>query len=260
MDTAFHLAAYRGSVGAGLSDVDIAAVTDGQLTIANSHFVLPRRARVLYAAGFGVNLSRLLLNTPKLRTVGLPSLVPINITATVPSPPNVVNLTDKFMLVDMVDEISVQASSSDAGAQTMTCLIAFGFEYKAPPALPTYRIRATGAITAVVGSWTSGSMTLTQTIPRGRYAVVGMDIVGTNLLGGRLVFAGYGFRPGVVARNAVSGIPHPMFQTDALGVFGEFDSINLPTLEILAGAANSAQEVFLDLVQLTGAAQLNYGQ
>lgn len=257
--TYFHLAAYRGSVGAGLSDVDIAAVQDNQLTIANNHFVLPEKMRLAFAAGFGTNLSRLLLNTPKMRYVGLPSLVPINITATVPSPPNLVDLTDKNMWVDKVDEIAVQASSTDAGAQTMTAIMAFQPAFKQPQQLQVWRIRATAAITAVAGSWTAGSMTLQQTIPRGTYAVIGMDIVGTNLLAGRLSFAGGSWRPGVIARNAVGSVPHPMMQSLAMGVFGEFDSINLPVLEILSGGANTSQEIFLDLQQLTGAPQINYG-
>lgn len=259
MPAYFHVAAYRGSVGAAGSDVDIAAVQDNQLTIANSHFVLPMRARLAWAFGAGVNMSRLLLNTPKMRYVGLPSLVPINITATVPSPVNVVDLTEENVLLDMIDEIAVQASSTDAGAQTMTCVVAFQFQYKALQSLPIYNIRATGAITAVAGSWTGGAMTLTQTIPRGTYAVCGMDIVGTNLLAGRLVFAGTGWRPGTIARNSVGAVPHPSLAGPLMGVYGEFDSINLPTLEILSGGANVSQEVFLQLQQITGAPQISYG-
>lgn len=259
MSTYFHVAAYRGSVPATTADVDIAAVQDNQLTIANTHFVLPQKAKLAWVAGFGVNLSRLLLNTPKMRTVGLPSLVPINIVATVPSPVNIVDLTNQQMWLDMIDEIAVQASSTDAGAQTMTAVVAFQFGYKQIPSAPVYRIRATGTITAVAGSWTGGAMALTQTIPRGTYAVAGMDIVGTNLLAARLAFAGQGMRPGVIARNAVSGVPHPMFQNQEMGVLGEFDSINLPTLEILSGGANTSQEIFIDLIQMTGQAVLNYG-
>lgn len=259
MATYFHTAAYRGAVGAGLTDVDIAAVNDGQLTIANSHFVLQDRARLVWAAGFGVNLSRLLLDTPKMRIVGLPSLVPINVVATVPNPVNVVDMHEWQVLLDKVDEIAVKASSTDAGAQTMTAVVGFQFAYKQPAAMPSYRIRLTGAITAVAGSWVNGTMTLQQSIPRGTYQVAGMDVVGTNLLAARLQFAGSGWRPGVIARNAVSSVPHPMFQSSAMGVFGEFDSINLPNLEILSGGANTSQEIFLDLIQITGQPSLNYG-
>lgn len=253
MDTNFHVAAYRGSVAAAGTNTDIAAVQDGQLTISNSHFVLPRNAQLLWAAGFGVNLSRLRLNTPKMRYVGLPSLTPINIVGTVPSPINVSWQVENMTLLDTIDEIAIEASSTDAGAQTMTAIVAFGFGIKPRPALPTFRVRATAAITGVTGAWANGTMTLDQTIPRGTYAVVNLDVVGTNLLAGRLIFSGYGFRPGVIARNAVSGVPFPLFQTDALGVFGQFDSINLPTLDVFAAGANTSQEIFLDLVRLQGA-------
>lgn len=252
MDTTFHVAAYRGSVGAGLSNVDIAAVQDGQLTISNSHFVLPKNAQLMWAFGLGTNLSRLRLNTPKMRYVGLPSLVPINSGTTVPSPMNLANLTEEMVLLDTIDEIAVEASSADAGAQTMTAIVAFSFGVKSAPAMPTFRVRGTTAITQVAGSWVNGTVTLDQTIPRGTYAIVGYDCVSANGLAARMVFSGYGFRPGVICRNSATSLKHMLFDSQAMGVFGTFDSINFPTIDILANGAGSSQEHFFDLVRMQG--------
>lgn len=252
MEPGFHIAAYRGSVGAGLSDVDIAAVQDSQMTIANNHFVLPRKSNLLFAFGLGTNLSRLLLNTPKMRYVGLPSLVPINSGATVPSPVNVVDLSMKYVNLDTIDEIAVQASSADAGAQTMNAVVGFGFTFRDVPSQPTYRIRATATITQVAGSWVNGAMTLSQSLPNGRYHVVGMDCVAANGIAARLVFSGGGFRPGCLCRNATSSIQHPMFTDNRLGIYGSFDSINLPTMDIFANGAGATQEIFLDLIREQG--------
>lgn len=258
MDSNFHICAYRGSVGAGLSNVDIAAVQDGQLTISNSHFVLPKPAVLMWAFGFGTNMSRMRLNTPKMRYVGLPSLVPINIGTTVPSPYNLVDFLEKNVMLDMIDEVAVEASQTDAGAQTMNAILALQFARKEIPAQPTFRIRASAAITCVAGTWVNGSMTLDQTIPRGTYAICRMAAIGTNLIAARLLFAGAGFRPGVIARNSVGAVPHPLMDGDSMGVFGTFDSINLPTLDAFSNGACTAQEIFLDLVRLQGPSSSGY--
>lgn len=252
METNFHVACYSGSVGAGLLNVDTPAVQDGQLTIANNHFVLPRQAQFLWAYPVGVGLSRARLNTPKMRYVGLPSIVPVNVGTSVASPPNVVDWTADNIMLDTIDEVAVECSSSDAGAQTMKVLVAFGFGMRPVPAQPVFRIRGTASITASTTAWTNGSITLDQTLPRGTYDVVGLDAVGTNLLAARMVFSGYGFRPGCLARNSASSLQHPLFTNGKLGVFGTFDSINLPTIDVIALGANTSQEIFLDLVRRQG--------
>jgi hypothetical protein len=252
MDTMFHLCAYRGSVGAGVSNFDLPAVQDGQLSIINSHFIVPKPAQVLWAFGCGVNMSAALLNTPKMRYVGFPSLTPINVVATVPSPPNVSLQQMNNVWVDPVDEIAVQVSQTDAGSQTMTVIMALAFQTKTPLAQPSFRISATAAVTCTAGQWTNGNITLSQTIPRGDYIVTGMDVVGTNLLAARLLFAGQGYRPGVLARNAVQNVPHPYFQGQDMGSFGQFNSINIPSVDFLAGGTCTSQTVYLDLQRVQG--------
>ena len=258
MDTMFHVAAYRGAVGAGLNNVDIPAVQDGQLTISNTHFVLPKNAQLMWAFGVGTGLSRLRLNTPKMRYVGLPSLIPINTGTTVPSPMNLVNLSEQMVLLDTIDEIAVEASSSDAGAQTMNAIVAFSFGVRPAPAMPVFRVRGTTAITQSAGAWVNGGVTLDQTIPRGTYAIVGFDSVGANCIASRLVFSGYGFRPGVICRNATTSLKNPFFDSTAMGVFGTFDSINFPTVDVFALGAGTSQEHFFDLVRMQGPMSSGY--
>lgn len=250
MQTHFHIVAYRGSVGAGLSDVQIAAVQDGILTITNNNFLLPQRARIAWCFGFGTNMSRLRLNTPALRYVGLPSLIPINIGTTVPSPANIVDLTEKPTWVDYIDQVGIDASQTDALAQTMNAIVALAFSRKEPSPGQVYRVRATGTITASAGTWVNGTITMDQNLPQGRYEVVGMDCVGTNLIAARLVFPGAPFRPGVICRDAVGSVLPGLFATNVMGSFGFFDFPNLPTLDIYSNGANTSQQVFLDLVRV----------
>lgn len=258
MNTYFHLAAYRATITNGLVDAAINAVQDNQLTISNNNFVLPKQAKLLWAAGFGTNLNRLRLNTPKMRYVSLPSLVPINAANVVPANPNIVDYVDENIILDTIDEVGVQGTHTDAAPQALTALLAFGFGFREVPAQPVFRVRATATITQVAGSWVNGNMTFDQTLPRGTYHVVGLDVVGANCTAARLVFAGGGYRPGTICRDTAASNKHRLFDSHRLGVFGTFDSINTPSLDIFALGAGATQTVFLDLIRDQGPSSSGY--
>lgn len=251
MQTYFHLGAWFENVAAGVTDSQVNAVQDSILTITNNNFLLPARAQIKWVYGAGVGMDRLRLNVPPLRYVGLPSLVPINVTAAVPSPFNLVDLENRPVFVDPIDQVEIDTTNTDAGAQNHFVVAAFAFGRKEPAAGPVYRVRATAAITGSTGTWVNGSMTMDQSLPQGRYEVVGLDLTGTNLIAGRLVFPGASFRPGAIARNSASSLKHPYFDTNSMGSYGFFDFPNLPTLDIFVGGANTAQVIYMDLVRVS---------
>lgn len=249
--TFFHLAAYRGSVTNGTTNTAIAGVLDNILArSAANAFLAPKGSRIRLATAGGVNASRARINTPVLRAVGLPYIAPIGTGVTALSPPNVADYGEFGPAPAEADEISVESTHSDIAAQIQWALLWLKFGRKEPQPGMKYRIRGTAAITGVVGSWASGAITLDQTLPAGIYQIQGMDAFGTNLLASRLIFTGGGWRPGVFSRNTVSSVPDPVFLNEGLGVFGEFDSVTTPQLEVYVEAANSAQEVYLDVVRI----------
>jgi hypothetical protein len=249
--TFFHLAAFRGSVPTGTTNTAIAGVLDNILARSSANaFLAPKGSRICLSTAGGVNASRARINTPALRAVGLPYIAPIGTGVTALSPPNLADYGDFGPLPAEADEISVESTHSDAGAQIQWALMWLKFGRKEPQPGMKYRLRGTSTITGVVGSWASGAITLDQTLPSGIYQIQGMDAFGTNLLGARLIFTGGGWRPGVLARNTVSSVPSPSFLDERLGVYGEFDSVTIPQLEVYVEAANSAQEIYLDVVRI----------
>lgn len=249
--TYMHLAAFRGSVVNGTTNTAIAGVPDNALPRSTSgNFFAPPNATIFAAAAGGINATRSRINTPNFRKVGFPSIAPLNQTVAVPSPPNMALYGDYGPKPEPTDEISVEATHSDAAAQIQYALMWFKFGQGSKPGGMEYRLRFTAAVTGVVGSWASGAIAFDQTIPSGDYAIVGMDVFGTNLLAARLIFIGGGWRPGVLARNAVGSVPHRLFLDAYDGVFGVFNNVALPQLEVYVEAANSAQEGYLDIIKL----------
>lgn len=248
----FHLAAFRGSVTNGTTNTPIAGVPDQALARdASSNFLAPPNVNIKLAAAGGVNMSRARVNTPSLREVALPYIAPINQTLAIPSPPNLADFGDYGVMPRFGDSISVEATHSDVAPQVMYALMWLMFGRVQPRAGKVYRTRFTAAITGSAGTWQSGAITLDQVLPAGIYQVVGLDVEGTNLLGARLIFPGAPWRPGVMGRNAINSVPPRIFLTEQLGVFGEFNSVMMPQLEIYVEAACTAQEGYMDLIQTT---------
>ena len=118
-----------------------------------------------------------------------------------------------------------------------------------------------GALTA--GSWTDVAITWDQSLPKGKYAVVGMQVASYLAAAvaygvARLVLLGCGWRPGVIVRAA---------EADKLGVasispallYGErwplmpeisFEHDQMPNLEMLCAAANTDHVVELLLQKI----------
>ena len=249
--TFFHLAAFRGSVTNGTTNTAIAGVADQILTkAASGAFLAPRSSRIWGAVSGGVNHSRARINTPATRKIALPQIAPTGTGTATTNPQNMSIYGPSGPMPDDADEISVEATHSDAAPQIQWALMWLQFGFKPLASGEKIRVRWTAAIAGVVGSWASGALTFDQTLPSGYYQVQGMDAFGTNLLGARLIFPGGGWRPGVLAHNTLSTVPREEFVDGSLGAFGEFDNVNVPQLEIFVEAANAAQEGFLDLCRI----------
>jgi len=247
----FHLSAFRGSVVNATVNTAIAGVLDGILTrSAGNAFIAPGGATLAASIGGGVNASRQRINTPAARQTALPQIAPLGTGVTATNPQNLAYWGQFGIKPADADEVSVEATHTDAAPQIQWNLMWWMFGRKQPQPGMTYRTRFTGAIAGVVGSWALGALAFDQTLPSGIYEIQGMDIFGANLLGARLVFPGGSWRPGVLAHNTLSTVPRPEFTDGSFGAFGQFDSVNVPQLEIYVEAANTAQEGFLDLVRV----------
>lgn len=249
-ETTFHLACFSASVPTGTTNyTDVVAISDGVLTRQNNHLVLPVDGKIRLASALSADLQRARINVPSLRQVGRPHLAPTNSSATVPSPVNLYDPLDTPLIVPRGDEFAVEAIHGNAGAQVVNIFTWIQFGYKAIPSGQRYRIRFTSTITGSTTAWASGALTPEEVLPGGTYQVVGMDVVGANILAGRLIYPGGGYRPGCLARNAVGSIRSNVFSNGDLGCYGAFENVALPSLEIFCVGASASQECYLDLIR-----------
>lgn len=247
----YHLACYKGTPGANASNFDLPAVNDNVLTLSNNHYILTQSARVKIAYAQAPFLTLARINTPKLRATSLPYIEPIRVGALPGNlPPAALYETNQLNL-DPIDEIAIEVSNNLASGTEVTIAGLFLEMSGTPiPQGPSFTIRATSSFTATSLQWTSGAIVFDQVLPAGRYAVIGLRVIGPNIVFGRLIFPGGTYRPGTIASDTVSESDGNLVRQGSCGLLGEFDSVAQPQIEIFSNGANTAQTVFMDIIRI----------
>lgn len=246
-----HLCVYSASQGIGATEADLAAVADPFFARQNSHYLMPYQLKLMMAYGVGTGLDRARLNTPYFRRVFLPYLWPLNQAVNTPTDPAFVDYRDSPLTLPALEEIEVDTTNTDAGAQRHNVALWIGDgDLSYPVGADVYTVRATAAITCVAYTWTSGVLTFGQTLPGGEYAIVGAQVQSATGILARFILPGYAHRPGIIANTSIAH--RPPFQGDkrVLGEFGRFKHTALPQLEMFCSGADSAQTVLLDLCKV----------
>lgn len=117
-----------------------------------------------------------------------------------------------------------------------------------------FTVRVTATITSILTQWVNGALTFGQTLPVGRYAIVGAKFLeaGGDCIAFRLVIPGYEWRPGSLTCGDLGAKPNVAQRYGGMGIWGEFDSTTPPTLDIIAAAAASNTIVgYIDLIKIS---------
>lgn len=248
------LVAFHSAVTDSVANQAVTAVPDQSQSIsANGRFLFPVKNRVMAAVAMGDAITAARLNAPSLRTFLLPSVSPVIVAGVPPTQPGISWFGPNGPELQQTEEVAVEVS---VGAQTVDTAFAGLWvtdRFKPAPAGPIFPARATATIVLTVGTWVLGTLTFEQTLPSGRYAVVGLDVHSADAVFARLVFPGVSqYRPGVVVTPTVGGfVSRDHFRFGNAGYFGDFPNTAQPQLEILGMAAGSeAITVFLDLIKI----------
>lgn len=256
---AFHLAAFWENIDAAGAEANLAAALGEQtLFTTGDEIRIPEGASQIVAVaamcGLGANFARLI--SPSLRDFVNLDIVPINgLTdgnVEPDSPAKVHYLGNNPIPLAPGESLTATTDSDTAAAADQSILVWLADGPLQPvDGQQIHPLRATAAITAGVGSWTNGVLTLGQVLPVGNYAIVGMRAQGATLVAARLAFRGVGWRPGVIGSDIESDDTNGYFRYGKSGVFGEFHSTVPPTVDVLCNDADTAQEFILDLVKLS---------
>jgi len=122
---------------------------------------------------------------------------------------------------------------------------------EALPSGEIFIIEGDVTLTGVVGAWVNGALTFSQTLPSGRYALVGMRAEGGTTIAARCVFPDTSPRPGSVGRAHYYEPDIPEFRYGGLGNWGEFEHDAPPSIDVLSKEAGEyTYTMMMDLIQV----------
>jgi len=248
--TVHHTIAWRASI-ADIVEVDVTPVQDILMAIANAHFLPQTDYLLQYAHYAGLTVDRARLVTPTFRQITTPFIRPINGTIVVASNPAVADYRRNPLRVKGLEELQLLAAQTTGGAAVVVATAGLS---KGPiqqvPQGDIFTMRGVATTTLVAGAWTPGTITWNDTLAAGLYACCGLEYFGATAIAARLVFEEQWERPGTLGLGTDITIGHPMFRKGGLGVWGRFNANRMPSVEFLANAADTAEEVYLDLIRI----------
>lgn len=247
------IAGYQ-SMTNGVSYQPVNGVLDQSMTLDSSQrFAIPGPWQVHAGFVLGINLTAAQLNAPSLRGTFLPEIYPCIAAAAVPTGKGPISLKGRGPRFAPQEYAIVQISRGGSDAQPVSWALAVGPDLTPAAMGPTYTAVATASITTVAGQWVLGSLAFTQTLPAGKYQVVGLGVTAAGSAYARLVYPGIAqYRPGCVVQVAYGDFPWTDdFRYGGMGAMGEFFHNAPPSLEVLGlSAATITVTVYLDLVKI----------
>jgi hypothetical protein len=152
------------------------------------------------------------------------------------------------LVLDESEPMRFMAIHSESGAEEVIGLVWLGDGPVTPVVSPYFVARAVAGEVEGLGGWENRSITFDQTLPAGRYTVIGARVEMAEGVAFRLAFVGQSWRPGWLIDQDVSQITSRAARGGALGIWGEFPHDQPPTIDIMAGDGGTPV-VYLDLVK-----------
>ena len=253
----WHVAAYTEAAVNG-TNVDIDSVADEVLTRRNSHLIFTEPYNLLAAFANGATLSRARFNNAGLTQIGIPHIWPLEVSATIPDLPQIVDMRDEPLQLPNNEELLVEGTTTGAG--TVNVILFMGTP-EWTPNLPSYirrlKVRATAVVAA--GSettWTAPvELVFERDLLNGVYAVIGCQVVAANAEAFRLRFPdqpsvrGRQHRPGGLVQDTAALAPNKAL-LEGWGEWGRFHTFSPPEIQVHADAAGGTYEVRLDVLYL----------
>lgn len=226
---------------------NVAALADPHVRVIGDDIIIPRglnRLAGIFAVGTTITLAQLV--SPSLRRTLNLDITPLNVNAEPLVPTPWQNMLRNPIPLDE-DEALNALVAEGAAAEQETVLAWLSDGPLQPVEGPIYTVRCTNATTLVAFAWTNGALTFSQSLPAGRYRIVGARAQSAGLIAYRFVFVGAPWRPGGIGYDAAGDKDDTQFRMGNMGVWGEFEHNIPPTVDFLSVSTDSAQVVHLDL-------------
>ncbi len=253
----YHVAAFSEQIAAAGTLQAIAAVADDQVFTSGDDVRVPQGLPNLLAAfSIGPGQTRARIVAPSLRALANLELSPQVSTEAIGGAQSsrLISMVRNPLPLAVGESVNYETDGgAGGGVGQQTGVIFLGDGPVQPVSGEIRTIRATASIVGTEALWVSGGITFSEDLPSGNYAVVGGRCVANNPGAFRLIFVSGGPRPGSLSTPSDAGDEIPGGRMGGWGVWGQFNTNQPPTLDILSLAgASSAQVLYLDIMRVGG--------
>jgi hypothetical protein len=274
----FHLELFSSSLSTGTANafqqLTYVAADAVLQKLVNGMQVSPQLPKIMAIMGVGANLVHVRAQAPSMLPLPYITLSPNNRGSAFESPPRIWDFSGNPIALRLTEEFDIFATQNSGGAQTEYVGVLFTDGVRIPPppvrSGPTingdggfFTLHGTATTTLTAGAWTNvpaSAITFDQPLPAGSYALVGMRAFSATGLFFRL-FPQYTplWRPGGICVQAYDAMdPFNQRFLPEYGPVGfgwgqwlNFFSNTPPGVEFFATSADTAEEVFLDVIKVS---------
>lgn len=247
-----HICAYSASQNPGANvEADVPAVADASMTIQNGHFLPQRPADIIFWGAAAATLTKARISSPTLAVITTPFLRDINVGTSMGVPMRFADQYDDRIKLTPLEELAFLATGTAAVAEQRNGFLGVMIQDVPQPAGTVYTIRATAVGPLVAFTWTNaGTLTFTNQLPTGTYAIVGASFFSAGCLAGRFIIENWPWRPGCFGTQALGSLTDRRFRNGGMGTWATFHNYAMPTVEIFSISADAVIEVTIDLVKI----------
>lgn len=189
-----------------------------------------------------------MLTAPSLEDIGGLNIEPVCTDGQFGAPPELTVFPLAPLRLEPNEFVRAFVQSTPGGAVRHFVLAWFSDSILLPLNEAAFTVAATASIAQQNFRWMSGPITFEQSLPVGRYVVLGMRCRALTGIAARLIFRGQLGRPGGPIVSAVTEPDDERFRRGNMGVWGSFLQEDPPLLDVYHGTA-VAQDIILDLVR-----------
>jgi len=240
------IAYYSGALVTGALEL-LAGVADSHVRVSGNDIYLGDLNQIIAYAALGKTITDAQISSPSLRRIALEDVGSVNQCAYDADhyPWEAIWKIESPRICDRNEALNFSVVGTIADTAYGIVLLADGPIVSVSGEI--FTLGFTANLVSTMGMWTNGPITFEQTLPVGRYQVVGCDLFSTvaaKARAFRLVPIGESHRPGGFTRplRTASGEDTRIQRMGSLGVWCEFDHLTPPTIDLLPGTTNVAAD------------------
>ncbi len=241
---------YTSSVASGALN-QVTSLYSGVTPTLNSGFQCPVLSNLGYVYGASLTAQRAQIQAPSLRPLPYPDFVAVNIGAGLfESPVRGVDMMHHPIPLNYTEEVDGFWKTGTTHVAYLLISFTDG-PVQPPPPGRIFTAHATASVTLTAGAFTTVSFAFDQALPAGMYALVGCRVYSATAVVFKMIPAmGPLWQPGGIGVQAYDGLEPPKQRLGGWGTWLTFQQNVPPSVNLFATAADTAEEMWMDLVKV----------